>query len=101
MARRPVEQSIVERSREARSACVVFRDPPAKAVGGRAPWAWREPLSDPHVVAQGPGKRLSFRRANGFATGETHVVEKVVRIREVGVSDRQFPGMRAEDASGP
>eukprot|EP00969_Alexandrium_andersonii_P320868 14178943-Alexandrium_andersonii.AAC.1 len=59
MARRPVEQSIIERSREARSDCVVFRDPRAKAVGVRAPWTpWRQPLSGPRVVARGRGRRL-------------------------------------------
>eukprot|EP00969_Alexandrium_andersonii_P289691 12804239-Alexandrium_andersonii.AAC.1 len=34
MTRRPAEPSITERSLGARSGCVVFRDPRAKAVGG-------------------------------------------------------------------
>eukprot|EP00969_Alexandrium_andersonii_P254881 11266894-Alexandrium_andersonii.AAC.1 len=63
---------------------------------GRAPW--REPLSDPRVVVRGRGECLILRRAKGFATGETHVVEKVVRILGVDDGDKQLPGMRAGDA---
>eukprot|EP00969_Alexandrium_andersonii_P033153 1447429-Alexandrium_andersonii.AAC.1 len=79
----------MEQSRDARSDCVVSKDPRAKAVGGRTPWV--KPLSDPRVVARDPGTSLNFRRAHGFATGETHVVEKVVRIRGPDDGDKQFP----------
>eukprot|EP00969_Alexandrium_andersonii_P117005 5174290-Alexandrium_andersonii.AAC.1 len=71
MAQRPAGPSIMERSLGASSGCVVFRDPRAKAVGGRTPWM--EPLSDPHVVVRDPG---TCQRANGFATREDRVVEK-------------------------
>eukprot|EP00969_Alexandrium_andersonii_P193596 8550929-Alexandrium_andersonii.AAC.1 len=60
-----------------------------------------EPLSDPRVVVPDPGTSLNFRRANGFATGETRVVEKVVRIRGTDEGDKQCPGTKAGDASGP
>eukprot|EP00969_Alexandrium_andersonii_P096820 4274200-Alexandrium_andersonii.AAC.1 len=60
-----------------------------------------KPLSDPRVVVRDPGTSLNFRRADGFATGETRVVGKVVRVRGADDGDKQFPGMRAGDASGP
>eukprot|EP00969_Alexandrium_andersonii_P093368 4123201-Alexandrium_andersonii.AAC.1 len=98
MARRPAEPSIMEQSPGARSWCVVFRDPRAKAVGGRAPWM--EPLSDPRVVARAPGT-CRFQRADGFATGGARVMEKVVRDRGADSCDQQCPGIRAGDAGGP
>eukprot|EP00969_Alexandrium_andersonii_P291124 12869521-Alexandrium_andersonii.AAC.1 len=39
---------------EARSERVVFENPRAKAVGGRAPWV--EPLSDPWATQQRHGR---------------------------------------------
>eukprot|EP00969_Alexandrium_andersonii_P157771 6972626-Alexandrium_andersonii.AAC.1 len=67
----------------------------AKAVGGRTPWM--ELLSDPHVVVRDPG---ACQRANGFATREVRVVEKVVRICGTDGCDQQCP-TRAGDASSP
>eukprot|EP00969_Alexandrium_andersonii_P083950 3703660-Alexandrium_andersonii.AAC.1 len=60
-----------------------------------------EPLSNPRVAVRDPGTSLNFRRANGFATRETRVAEKVVRVSGADDGDKQFPGMRAGDASGP
>eukprot|EP00969_Alexandrium_andersonii_P295527 13063312-Alexandrium_andersonii.AAC.1 len=48
-----------------------------------------------------PGTCLSTQRANGFATGEVRIVEKVVRLRGADGCDQQCPGARAGDASGP
>eukprot|EP00969_Alexandrium_andersonii_P184824 8166042-Alexandrium_andersonii.AAC.1 len=86
MAWRPAEPSIMKWSLGARNGCVVFRDPRAKAVGGRTPWM--EPLSDPRVVVRDPSTR---QRANGFATGEVRVGEKVARVRGADSRDQQCP----------
>eukprot|EP00969_Alexandrium_andersonii_P348734 15419818-Alexandrium_andersonii.AAC.1 len=77
-----VERSIVERTHKERGDLLVFCDPRAKAVGGRAPW--REPLSDPRVVVR--GARRDLRCADGSATGEFHM-GKVVCIREADDGD--------------
>ena len=42
---------------------VAFRDPRARAAGGRTPW--KKPLTDPCVVTKIKGNKLTLRRSDG------------------------------------
>ena len=55
---------------------VIYRDPRAKAVGGRTPW--KEPLSDPCVVEEVYGNRAKLRREDGTEVPEAHLEDIVV-----------------------
>ena len=53
----------------------MFRDPRAKASGGRTPW--REPLSAPCIVEQVKGNRLTLRTQDGRSI-EAHAEDVLV-----------------------
>jgi len=55
---------------------VVYRDPRAKAVGGRT--AWKEPLSDPCVVESVQGNKATLRRADGTLLTYAHMEDMIV-----------------------
>ena len=57
-------------------ARVVYRDPRAKAVGGRV--AWKEPLSGPCVVESASGNKLQLRREADSVSLEAHVEDVIV-----------------------
>ena len=43
--------------------CVAFRDPRARAAGGRTPW--KKPLTDPCVVTKIRGNKVTSKRPDG------------------------------------
>jgi hypothetical protein len=55
---------------------VVYRDPRAKAVGGRT--AWKEPLSDPCVVEAVHGNKVHLRRSDGVLIQDAHLEDVLV-----------------------
>ena len=55
---------------------VVYRDPRAKAVGGRT--AWKEPLSDPCVVEAVQGNKVALRCSDGVLIQDAHMEDIVV-----------------------
>ena len=55
--------------------CVAFRDPRARAAGGRTPW--KKPLTDPCVVIKFKGNKLTLRRSDG-AEVEGHLEDCVL-----------------------
>jgi hypothetical protein len=55
---------------------VVYRDPRAKAVGGRV--AWKEPLSGPCIVEATAGNKLQLRREADGVRLEAHVEDVIV-----------------------
>jgi len=68
---------------------VVYRDPRAKAVGGRTPW--KEPLSDPCVVENASGNKLSLRRADGVLLRDVHVEDVVLLPRNTQMLESREP----------
>ena len=67
---------------------VVYRDPRAKAVGGRTPW--KEPLSDPCIVEAVRGNRARLRRLDGTIVEEAHL-EDVVVVPEEATNIERTP----------
>ena len=67
---------------------VLYRDPRAKAVGGRT--AWKEPLSGPCVVEAAQGNKLQLRRQDGVLV-EAHAEDVIVLPADVELLERRTP----------
>ena len=70
---------------------VVYRDPRAKAVGGRT--AWKEPLSDPCVVEEIRGNKVRLRRLDGTVLETAHLEDVAVipdRARNLEMESREL-----------
>ena len=55
---------------------VLYRDPRAKAVGGRTPW--REPLSQPCVIQKVLGNKVSLKTESGATIPDVHLEDVIV-----------------------
>ena len=66
---------------------VVYRDPRAKAVGGRV--AWKEPLSGPCIVETAAGNKLMLRRECDGVRLEAHVEDVIVLPAEAELLERR------------
>ena len=75
-------------------ARVVYRDPRAKAVGGRV--AWKEPLSGPCVVEAASGNKLQLRREADHVRLEAHVEDVIVLPPETELLERR-PAVEFEE----
>ena len=77
-------------------ARVVYRDPRAKAVGGRV--AWKEPLSGPCVVESTTGNKLQLRREADGVRLEAHVEDVIVLPPETELLERRPVAEFEEDS---
>ena len=74
---------------------MLYRDPRAGAVGGRA--AWKEPLSGPWIVEKVQGNKLRLRRQDGCVV-EAHVEDVIVLPADVELLERR-PALSFEAAT--
>ena len=77
---------------------VVYRDPRARAAGGRTPW--KEPLTEPLVVTAVDGNKLVLRASNGTEIRNAHA-ENCVIVHDDVVDYERTPLVDLPEGSRP
>ena len=77
---------------------VVYRDPRARAAGGRTPW--KQPLTEPLTVVAIDGNKLKLRQQDGSVIEGAHMENCVVVPNDVVDYERDLEFMPDDDDSG-